>query len=90
MDTINRLLKKPAGKRKTRAEIMAAAKAADGDGEDGHQAGSADPMFVRWVNNAQGSKIGIPRRWLEGPAAGPVLSQGWVPPPEVKLIEEVA
>lgn len=89
MDTINKLLKKPAGKRKTRAELMAA-KAADGEGDDVQHGEGSDRMFVRWINSAKGSVIGIPRAWLEGPAAGPVLAQGWVPPPEVKLIEEVA
>ncbi|KAF2218324.1 PAPA-1-like conserved region-domain-containing protein [Elsinoe ampelina] len=86
MDTINKLLKKPAPKRRTRAEMIAAANAAEA-GEDGDEF-SADPLYVRWVNNSAGSRIGVPTEWLEG-APGQTLSQGWTKPPEAKLVEEV-
>ncbi|GAB7342253.1 hypothetical protein MBLNU457_g0496t2 [Dothideomycetes sp. NU457] len=85
LDTINKLLKKPAPKRRTRAEIMAAAAAAgEYDGEE-----SADPLYVRWVNDAAGSRIGVPTEWLQAPV-GAALEKGWKGPPEPKLIEEVA
>lgn len=64
METINKLLKKPAPKRRTRAE-MDAARAAALDGEDG-DVEKPDPLYVRWVSNREGSRIGMPDEWLEG------------------------
>lgn len=89
MDTINKLLKKPAPKRRTRAEILAAASAAEGTpgAEDGEPE-PANPLFVRWVNNAQGSRIGVPQEWLEAPV-GEALAQGWKPSPR-RMVEEVS
>lgn len=85
LDTINKLLKKPAPKRRTRAEMMAAAAAAgEYDGEE-----SADPLYVRWINDAAGSRIGVPTEWLQAPV-GAALEKGWKGPPEPTLIEEVA
>lgn len=65
---------------------MAAAAAAGGD--DGEEQ-PADPLYVRWVNDAAGSRIGVPTEWLEAPVGG-ALEKGWKGPPEPKLIEEVA
>jgi len=84
MDTINKLLKKPATKRRTRAEMIAAA-AAGTLGEDGEHE-SADPLYVRWTNNAMGSSINVPVEWLEAPV-GEVLRTGWS---GRKMVEEVA
>jgi Ino eighty subunit 2 len=77
MDTINKLLKKPATKRRTRAEIIAAQNAAEGT-----------PIYTE-VNNKDGSRVGVPSEWLEeGQPAGQVLKNGWVAPP--KMVEEVS
>ncbi|KAH0055996.1 hypothetical protein KCU72_g4297, partial [Aureobasidium melanogenum] len=60
MDTINKLLKKPAPKRRTRAEIIAAQNAAEAtpayteDGEEYFHPASS--LFVRYVNNKDGSR----------------------------------
>lgn len=93
MDTINKLLKKPAAKRRTRAEIIAAQNAADGtpvyteDGEEYFH--PANPIFVRYVNNKDGSRVGVPSEWLEeGQPVGQVLRNGWEAPP--KMVEEVS
>lgn len=92
MDTINKLLKKPAPKRRTRAEIIAAQHAAEGtpmteDGEEYYY--PANPLFVRYVNNKNGSRIGVPTEWLEeGQPVGQTLKSGWKGPP--KMVEEVA
>ncbi|KAI5241416.1 hypothetical protein E4T43_05490 [Aureobasidium subglaciale] len=92
MDTINKLLKKPATKRRTRAEIIAAQNAAEGtpmyteDGEEYYN--PANPLFVRYVNNKDGSRVGVPSEWLEeGQPAGQMLSNGWKAP--AKMVEEV-
>jgi Ino eighty subunit 2 len=69
MDTINKLLKKPAPKRRTRAEIIAQ-QHADAMGTPGLEDGEEerpDPLYVRWVNGREGSRIGVPEEWLEAP-----------------------
>ena len=76
MDTINKLLKKPAPKRRTRAEILAAHQAdsmgtpgVDGWGEEERP----DPLFVRWVQSREGSRLGVPEEWVEGGILGEVF-----------------
>ena len=71
MDTINKLLKKPAPKRRTRAEIIAQQKQqndsmATSSAEDGERE-KPDPLYVRWVNNSSGSRIGVPEEWTDNP-----------------------
>lgn len=65
MDTINKLLKKPAPKRRTRAEMEAARAAGSPGAEDEEE--KPDPLYLRWVSNASGSRIGVTDEWLEGP-----------------------
>lgn len=84
MDTINRLLKKQAPKRRGKisaAEINANAAAGDDSiptitAPHTRGAGSEDlepefpkanPVFVRWVSDAGGCRVGVPGEWLEGP-----------------------
>lgn len=68
METINKLLSKPAPKRRTRAEMIAAQQAADmtpGEDEDGGP--KANPLYSRWINNKDGSRVAVPEEWLESP-----------------------
>lgn len=83
MDTINKLLKKPAPKRRTRAE-MEAARAAEltPSAEDGEE--KPDGLYLRWVNNASGSRVGVPDEWLDAPI-GDAFSSG-----NGRMVEEVA
>jgi Ino eighty subunit 2 len=69
METINKLLSKPAPKRRTRAEMIAAQQAADltSGAEDDEGRPRANPHFARWVNNKNGSRVAVPDEWLEGP-----------------------
>jgi Ino eighty subunit 2 len=69
METINKLLSKPAPKRRTRAEMIAAQQAADltPGAEDEEGRPRANPHFSRWVNNKNGSRVAVPDEWLEGP-----------------------
>lgn len=94
MDTINKLLKKPAPKRRTRAEIIAAQVAADNtpySEEDGVEMPRPTPLFVRYVQNKKGARIGVPEEWLEkDQPLGDALRPGWKGPRVPKLIEEVA
>ncbi len=69
MDTINRLLKKQAPKRRGRAGGDAGA---GGDGVLDMQepeVEKAPPTYVRWINNSQGSKLAIPEEWLDAPVS---------------------
>jgi Ino eighty subunit 2 len=62
MDTINRLLKKQPPKRGRRAAGDA------GSGDEGEGQGErANPLFVRYVQNAKGTQLGVPDEWLQAP-----------------------
>lgn len=87
MDTINKLLKKPAPKRRTRAEIIAAQMAdsmATPGAEDGEEE-RPDPLFVRWVNSREGSRLGVPEEWMDAPI-GDMFRTGY----RGRMVEEVA
>jgi Ino eighty subunit 2 len=88
MDTINRLLKKQAPKR--RGKISAAEIAAQGAeaSKGGSKAGDntstgeveveverANPVFARWVSGREGLRLGVPQEW-EGSGAGRVFGGG--------------
>jgi Ino eighty subunit 2 len=91
MDTINRLLKKQAPKRRRKMDAIMA----DGSDDDERALLPKPPAtFVRFVHNAQGSRLGLPDEWLDGPVAN-ALKDTAVPatPSSVwsgKMVEEVA
>jgi Ino eighty subunit 2 len=58
MDTINRLLKKQPPKRGRRTLED------NGQDDDGDR---ANPLFVRYVQNAKGTQLGVPEEWLQAP-----------------------
>lgn len=66
LDTINRLLKKQAPKRrgKISAEEITANALAPPEASD-MEFEPANPVYVRWVNNRNGSRVGVPSEWLE-------------------------
>ena len=78
MDTINRLLKKQAPKRRGKisaAEISANLAAGASDDDQLLEAQDmeferANPVFVRWVSDARGSRVGVPGEWFEGGVGG--------------------
>ena len=71
-------------------ETLEAATAAEGatPAEDEEiEVERANPLFVRWVNNKDGSRIGVPEEWL-GKKVGRVF--GPPPPPSNgRLVEEI-
>ncbi|KAJ5613133.1 hypothetical protein N7510_006327 [Penicillium lagena] len=86
MDTINRLLKKQAPKR--RGRVSAAEGTADvtpGDLEAQEQE-KADATFVRWISGPNGCSVSVPEEWLGTPAGrifgAPSAATG-------KLVEEL-
>ncbi|TVY60846.1 INO80 complex subunit [Lachnellula suecica] len=83
METINKLLKKQAPKTNARRRDL--------NGEltpDSSEPQKPSPLFVRWVSNKDGNRIGVPGEWLEGPVGsvfgGAGKGMGG------KLIEEVS
>ena len=91
METINKLLSKPAPKRRTRAEMIAAQQAAEmtPGAEDEEGGPRANPLYSRWINNKDGSRVAVPDEWLESPvgnvfrSAAPVSNGG-------AMVQEVA
>jgi len=91
MDTINRLLKKQAPKRRSRKEIEAD-RLAEGL-EDDADALRASSVYARYIQNAQGSQLAVPVEWVDAPF-GPFLSKaapaGVAGPFSGRMVEEVS
>jgi len=84
MDTINRLLKKQAPKRRGR---VAANEGAYGTpGQEASETEKADPTLARWTSGSNGCNVSVPEEWLGTPAGrmfgAPVPATG-------KMIEEL-
>lgn len=87
MDTINRLLKKQAPKRRGRVPV----------GELGGEATpdvavepeKADPIYIRWISTSEGCKVAVPTEMLGTPASQPFGGLSGAVAPGRKLIEEV-
>lgn len=87
MDTINRLLRKQAPKRRGRIPAAEAAEASAD--QEAQEVERADPTMVRWVSGRDGSRVSVPEEWFGTPAgrvfgAGPLGNSG-----PRKLVEEV-
>lgn len=85
MDTINRLLRKQAPKRRGRVSAAEAAMATPAEQEE-LEGERADPTVIRWVSNSQGCRIGVPVEWF-GTPAGRIF--GKPPQHRRRLVEEV-
>jgi Ino eighty subunit 2 len=89
METINKLLKKQAPKTNARRRDM---NNIAGDATPDSDAQKANPLFVRWISNKDGNRIGVPEEWMESPVGA--IFQGGVKQPARgmggKLIEEVS
>jgi Ino eighty subunit 2 len=68
MDTINKLLKKQAPKR--RGKIAAAETAGDTTPriQEPQEPEKPDATLIRWVSNRESCKVGVPSEWLGTPA----------------------
>jgi Ino eighty subunit 2 len=86
METINKLLKKQAPKTNARRRDF---NAIPGDATPDSEGQKPNPLFVRWVSNKDGNRIGIPEEWLEGPV-GAIFVGGQKSSMGVKLIQEVS
>lgn len=86
METINKLLKKQAPKTNARRRDF---NAIPGDATPDSEGQKPNPLFVRWVSNKDGNRIGVPEEWLEGPA-GAIFVGGQKSSMGGKLIQEVS
>lgn len=87
METINKLLKKQAPKTNARRkELNAVAGEATPDTEQA----KPDAVFVRWVSNKDGNRIGVPEEWLDAPVGKIFADSVKASPIGGKLVHEVA
>lgn len=80
METINKLLKKQAPKISRKSQL-------NGDQTPDMESQRANPVFVRWISNKDGSRAGVPDDMLTGPA-GRVFVKGGLG--RGKMVEEVS
>jgi Ino eighty subunit 2 len=93
MDTINKLLKKQAPKRRGRAGNPTTDTTTNNSGGDATPANGEvidsvpyekpNRVFIRWVSNAQGSRLGVPEEWL-GESVGRIFGSNGG-----RMVEEV-
>ncbi|KAF9883570.1 hypothetical protein FE257_003169 [Aspergillus nanangensis] len=88
MDTINRLLRKQAPKRRGRIPAGEAGETASAD-QDALDIERPDPTMVRWVSGREGSKVGVPEEWFGTPAGRPFGEIQFGHGGPKKLVEEV-
>lgn len=89
MDTINRLLKKQAPKRRNKPVAEIAAEAGEDAEED---VVKAPALYARFVQRAEGTLVAVPDEWLEAPV-GKVFAQPdgrGTRPLGARMVEEVA
>lgn len=67
MDTINRLLRKQAPKRRGRIPAAEAAENAAADQEAAAETDFVDPTMVRWISGREGSRVAVPEEWIGTP-----------------------
>ncbi|KAL4933420.1 PAPA-1-like domain-containing protein [Aspergillus undulatus] len=67
MDTINRLLRKQAPKRRGRIPAAEAAENAADDQQTAAEYEPVDPTMVRWVSGREGSRVAVPEAWVGTP-----------------------
>src|SRR5215469_15945362 len=65
METINKLLKKQAPKTNSRRAAANGTKEVDVSPDTEPQ--KPNPVFVRWISNKHGNRIGVPEEWLGAP-----------------------
>ncbi|KAL4978486.1 PAPA-1-like conserved region-domain-containing protein [Aspergillus desertorum] len=83
MDTINRLLRKQAPKRRGRIPAVEAAENAAADQEAAVESEVVDPTMVRWISGREGSRVAVPEEWI-GTPPGRIFGEN-----PRKLVEEL-
>lgn len=86
MDTINRLLKKQAPKRRGRVPVAELGGEATPDVAP--ELEKPDATFIRWISNSDGCKVAVPAEMLGTPSARPFGNFSGIGVPGGKLIQE--
>jgi Ino eighty subunit 2 len=89
LDTINRLLKKQPPKRGRKAiqDIT------DDVQEEEPEVERANPLYVRYIQNAKGTQLAVPDEWLQAPVGSVFtgdMQQSSKRPFSGRMVEEVA
>ncbi|OKL61097.1 hypothetical protein UA08_03169 [Talaromyces atroroseus] len=87
MDTINRLLKKQAPKRRGRVPV--AELGGEGTPDVAAEFEKPDETVIRWISNRDGCKVAVPAEMLGAPVSRPFGSFTGIGSSRRKLIEEV-
>ncbi|PGH23514.1 hypothetical protein AJ80_02468 [Polytolypa hystricis UAMH7299] len=88
MDTINKLLKKQAPKRRGKISAAEAAGDATPGLQEQQEPEKPDPTMIRYISNREGCIVGVPDEWLGNPA-GSVFGTASGPSQLRRLVEEV-
>ncbi|KAM5439418.1 hypothetical protein MferCBS31731_004514 [Microsporum ferrugineum] len=89
MDTINKLLKKQAPKRRGKISAAEAAGESTPGQQEAQEPEKPDPTMIRCVINRSGYRIGVPDEWFGTPAGSIFGSPSNVPTHSGKLVEEI-
>ena len=87
METINKLLKKQAPKTNARRRDF---NGIVGEATPDTEAQKPNPLFVRWISNKDGNRIGVPEEWVEAPVGAIFQNSVKAGGMGGKLIEEVS
>ncbi|KAF2017183.1 PAPA-1-domain-containing protein [Aaosphaeria arxii CBS 175.79] len=88
LDTINRLLKRQPSKRQKKIQEIT-----EDDQENEPEVEKIDPLYVRYIQNANGTSMAIPEEWLQSPAGNVFAGTPAKPsnrPYGRRMVEEVA
>ncbi len=80
METINKLLKKQAPKINRKSQLALEA-------TPDIESQRANPIFIRWVNTKDGSRVSVPDEVINGPIGGVFIRGGLR---SGKMVEEVS
>lgn len=90
METINKLLKKQAPKTNARRGAFGNTNNTNESTSENGEAQKPNAIFVRWVSNMHGNRVGVPEEWLDSPV-GSIFANSVKPGINTggKLIQEV-
>ena len=93
MDTINKLLKKQAPKRRGKVSAAETAGEATPGIQEPEEAEKPEPTMIRYVSDRDGCRLGVPEEWAGSPAGRVLLSKsGGVASAQrgMKLVQEIS
>lgn len=86
METINKLLKKQAPKRRGKISAAEIAGEATPGMQEPQGQEKPDPTMIRYVSDRNGCRLGVPEEWVGNPAGGMLYGSDGR---GMKLVEEI-